>query len=269
MIRLHELSQALTNATSQEQLQPIKTDLVKLHGEFRFRGSVVSVSRKYDCSHLRQKVAPAQPLPNKRNNHSVECVPKSCWLKCLSETAQPQVLQGLQKTKLSESDPGIRVCCALASPSLRVDRTYKHTLSIPFPFPLTLAHLPNSSKSATHQGVCLTSLPNPPPTGEMVLLLHWSFLNYAAVTKILKKHDKRTGRQLKDQYLAHALQQVRAEYVLHHGMECEMGSMKVESGFECMRYFTHRRDSPRHFIFRRWLASRHTLGSMYGTCQSI
>ena len=29
--------------------------------------------------------------------------------------------------------------------------------------------------------------------GEMVLLIHWSMLNYAAVCKILKKHDKRTG----------------------------------------------------------------------------
>lgn len=26
--------------------------------------------------------------------------------------------------------------------------------------------------------------------GEMVLLLHWSLLNYAAVVKILKKHGK-------------------------------------------------------------------------------
>lgn len=27
--------------------------------------------------------------------------------------------------------------------------------------------------------------------GEMVLLLHWSLLNYAAVVKILKKHGER------------------------------------------------------------------------------
>lgn len=29
--------------------------------------------------------------------------------------------------------------------------------------------------------------------GELVLMLHWSLVNYAAVAKILKKHDKMTG----------------------------------------------------------------------------
>ncbi|KXZ56210.1 hypothetical protein GPECTOR_1g182 [Gonium pectorale] len=43
--------------------------------------------------------------------------------------------------------------------------------------------------------------------GEMVLLLHWSLLNYAAVVKILKKHDKRTGVLLRAPYLANVLQQ--------------------------------------------------------------
>jgi hypothetical protein len=32
-------------------------------------------------------------------------------------------------------------------------------------------------------------------TGEMVLLLHWSLLNYAAVVKILKKHGKGVAQQ--------------------------------------------------------------------------
>lgn len=32
-------------------------------------------------------------------------------------------------------------------------------------------------------------------TGEMVLLLHWSLLNYAAVVKILKKHGKHLPEQ--------------------------------------------------------------------------
>ena len=41
----------------------------------------------------------------------------------------------------------------------------------------------------------------------MVLLLHWSLLNYAAVVKILKKHDKRTGLLLRAPYLANVLQQ--------------------------------------------------------------
>ncbi|KAK9814479.1 hypothetical protein WJX72_006578 [[Myrmecia] bisecta] len=43
--------------------------------------------------------------------------------------------------------------------------------------------------------------------GEMVLLLHWSLLNYAAVVKILKKHDKRTGVLLRAPFLANVLQQ--------------------------------------------------------------
>ncbi len=32
--------------------------------------------------------------------------------------------------------------------------------------------------------------------GEMVLLLHWSLLNYAGVVKILKKHGERCYRML-------------------------------------------------------------------------
>uniref|UniRef100_A0A7S0V5U9 SPX domain-containing protein n=1 Tax=Polytomella parva TaxID=51329 RepID=A0A7S0V5U9_9CHLO len=43
--------------------------------------------------------------------------------------------------------------------------------------------------------------------GEMVLLLHWSLLNYAAVVKILKKHDKRTGVLLRSPYIGNVLQQ--------------------------------------------------------------
>jgi hypothetical protein len=31
---------------------------------------------------------------------------------------------------------------------------------------------------------------SPVHAGEMVLLLHWSLLNYAAVVKILKKHGE-------------------------------------------------------------------------------
>lgn len=43
--------------------------------------------------------------------------------------------------------------------------------------------------------------------GEMVLLLHWSLLNYAAVMKILKKHDKCTGTDLKKPFQPLVLQQ--------------------------------------------------------------
>ena len=45
--------------------------------------------------------------------------------------------------------------------------------------------------------------------GEMVLLLHWSLVNYAGVAKILKKHDKllgAVGRPLHP-FLANVLQQ--------------------------------------------------------------
>lgn len=43
--------------------------------------------------------------------------------------------------------------------------------------------------------------------GQLVLLMHWALLNYAAVAKILKKHDKVTGAGLKDPYLAAVLHQ--------------------------------------------------------------
>jgi hypothetical protein len=45
--------------------------------------------------------------------------------------------------------------------------------------------------------------------GELVLLLHWSLVNYAAVAKILKKHDKMTGSRLRAPLLASLLHQVR------------------------------------------------------------
>ena len=45
-------------------------------------------------------------------------------------------------------------------------------------------------------------------TGELVLTLHWSLINYSAIVKILKKHDKRTGVLLRAPYLANVLQQV-------------------------------------------------------------
>mmetsp|Transcript_37329 Transcript_37329/g.83055 ORF Transcript_37329/g.83055 Transcript_37329/m.83055 type:complete len:323 (+) Transcript_37329:409-1377(+) len=43
--------------------------------------------------------------------------------------------------------------------------------------------------------------------GEMVLMLHWSLINYSAIVKILKKHDKRTGVLLRAPYLANVLHQ--------------------------------------------------------------
>lgn len=43
--------------------------------------------------------------------------------------------------------------------------------------------------------------------GELVLMLHWSLVNYAAVAKILKKHDKMTGSRLRAPVLASVLHQ--------------------------------------------------------------
>ena len=43
--------------------------------------------------------------------------------------------------------------------------------------------------------------------GELVLLLHWSLVNYAGVVKILKKHDKLLGGQTQRAYLANVLHQ--------------------------------------------------------------
>lgn len=43
--------------------------------------------------------------------------------------------------------------------------------------------------------------------GELVLLLHWSLVNYAGVVKILKKHDKLLGGHAQGVYLANVLHQ--------------------------------------------------------------
>ena len=43
--------------------------------------------------------------------------------------------------------------------------------------------------------------------GEMVLLLHWSLVNYAGIVKILKKHDKLLGGHAQKIYLQNILQQ--------------------------------------------------------------
>ncbi len=48
--------------------------------------------------------------------------------------------------------------------------------------------------------------------GEMVLLLHWSLLNYSGFCKILKKHDKHTGLLLRAPYVTSLLQQVRPDH---------------------------------------------------------
>ena len=41
------------------------------------------------------------------------------------------------------------------------------------------------------------------------MTMHWSQINYSAIVKILKKHDKRTGVLLRAPYLANVLHQVR------------------------------------------------------------
>lgn len=43
--------------------------------------------------------------------------------------------------------------------------------------------------------------------GALVLLQHWSSLNYAALVKILKKHDKHSQLTLRSRFLANALNQ--------------------------------------------------------------
>lgn len=43
--------------------------------------------------------------------------------------------------------------------------------------------------------------------GELVMILHWSLINYSAIVKILKKHDKRSGVLLRAPYLANVLMQ--------------------------------------------------------------
>jgi len=43
--------------------------------------------------------------------------------------------------------------------------------------------------------------------GDLVLTLHWSLINFSALSKILKKHDKRTGVKIRAPYLTSVLQQ--------------------------------------------------------------
>lgn len=43
--------------------------------------------------------------------------------------------------------------------------------------------------------------------GELVLMEHWTSLNYTALVKILKKHDKRSSLRLRSPVLVSALQQ--------------------------------------------------------------
>jgi hypothetical protein len=43
--------------------------------------------------------------------------------------------------------------------------------------------------------------------GELVLLEHWTSLNYTALVKILKKHDKRSSLRLRSPFLVSALRQ--------------------------------------------------------------
>ncbi len=69
-----------------------------------------------------------------------------------------------------------------------------HRLGNPHLLPSIPPH--SSSRSA----ISLTS-------GELVIILHWSLINYSAIVKILKKHDKRTGVLLRAPYLANVLQQ--------------------------------------------------------------
>merc|ERR1712130_410633 len=45
--------------------------------------------------------------------------------------------------------------------------------------------------------------------GSMILLLHWSLLNFIAVIKILKKHDKHSGVLLRRPLLANVLKRLR------------------------------------------------------------
>ena len=67
-------------------------------------------------------------------------------------------------------------------------------------------HLRHASFRSISMAVLFTSVIHFP--GELVLTLHWSLINYSAIVKILKKHDKRTGVLLRAPYLANVLQQV-------------------------------------------------------------
>ena len=84
-----------------------------------------------------------------------------------------------------------------------------------------LLHFPNNNASFNRSAGCVKLLaltvlvskllrPLSKHAGELVMVLHWSLINYSAIVKILKKHDKRSGVLLRAPYLANVLTQVGA-----------------------------------------------------------
>ena len=76
---------------------------------------------------------------------------------------------------------------------------------------------PRTPRATGHQGLALFTSPlKAAPwrtcvhAGDLVMTMHWSQINYSAIVKILKKHDKRTGVLLRAPYLANVLHQVRS-----------------------------------------------------------
>eukprot|EP01023_Acetabularia_acetabulum_P003958 TRINITY_DN11653_c0_g2_i2.p1 TRINITY_DN11653_c0_g2~~TRINITY_DN11653_c0_g2_i2.p1 ORF type:complete len:329 (-),score=28.70 TRINITY_DN11653_c0_g2_i2:77-1063(-) len=66
---------------------------------------------------------------------------------------------------------------------------------------------------------------------DLFLLLHWVLLSFAGINKILKKHDKLTGKMLKDPYIHNVLQQpfYSTKYISEYIRTCRqrIGELKV------------------------------------------
>eukprot|EP00892_Ulva_mutabilis_P003884 jgi/Ulvmu1/1868/UM012_0024.1 len=67
--------------------------------------------------------------------------------------------------------------------------------------------------------------------GQLVLLFHWSMLNYTALIKILKKHDKVSGVELKEPVLSNALKQPFSTTGMLSSLmaKCEQKAKELES----------------------------------------
>eukprot|EP01024_Parvocaulis_polyphysoides_P022713 TRINITY_DN2106_c0_g1_i1.p1 TRINITY_DN2106_c0_g1~~TRINITY_DN2106_c0_g1_i1.p1 ORF type:complete len:286 (-),score=27.56 TRINITY_DN2106_c0_g1_i1:498-1355(-) len=59
---------------------------------------------------------------------------------------------------------------------------------------------------------------------DLFLLLHWVLLSFAGINKILKKHDKLTGKMLKDPYIHNVLQQpfYSTKYISEYIRTCKV-----------------------------------------------
>ena len=87
--------------------------------------------------------------------------------------------------------------------------------------------------------------------GEIVLMLNWSMLNYTALVKLLKKHDKLTGNQLQKSFLANAMQQPFKSTKLMHSIleDVEITLKKINDfGDKSLNTEKHAQELPKVYV---------------------